>query len=173
MEQDLRREVLAGVCRLFPEDRNYEDQQPAIRAAVAASTFDVVDYDVYSWRLPKGPRNRSQSKQTIQDLADRERVIIALLELAKRMPPTAQDHLRKIILGRDLCMYLKQVLYTTDEYWNVLHALTKELYDTADRAVFRDIPFSERLLCYLGANGTRDDVETLIAASVEYGQTPQ
>src|SRR5699024_6572860 len=59
----------------IPEDVNYEDQEPCLRAALAASSIDVLARDVYSWRLPEGRASRSQSKAELADLHDRIKII--------------------------------------------------------------------------------------------------
>lgn len=156
----------------IPEDRNYEDQEPAIRAAVEADTFDVVDYDVYAWALPEGEITRSQSKASIDDLKSRVLVIEALVDLSNGMPAEAKELLRRTILGRDLVMYLELVPYTSDEYWDLLHRITRRMFEELSPDSLSDIPFRERMLAYLGAYGAREDIEEFLGATLEFGQNP-
>lgn len=155
----------------IPEDRNYEDQEPATRAALRASSFDIVDYDVYAWSLPEGRRTRSQSKRTEGDLDSRRKVVGALLELAEEMPANAKDLMRATILGRDLIMYLKEVPYTSDRYWEILHSLLGKVWRESSPNVIRSIPFVDRLLSFVGASGTREEVEDLISGLDQYGRS--
>ena len=156
----------------IPEDRNYEDQEPAIRAASGATTFDVVDYDVYAWSLPDGKSSRSQSKATIEDLKSRALVVGELIALTDAMPPRAANLMRQTILGRDLPMYIELVPYTSDEYWEELQSLTRRIYTQTPVDSITSIPFRERVFAYLGAYGTREDIETFVGATVEFGKNP-
>src|SRR5699024_8494321 len=59
----------------IPEDVNYEDQEPSLRAALRARSVDVLAVDVYSWRLPEDRAARSQSKSSLADLENRRTVL--------------------------------------------------------------------------------------------------
>ena len=155
----------------IPEDRNYEDQEPAIRAATYAATFDVVDFDVYSWSLPEGRETRSQSKRTLEDLRSRIVVMRELLKLAERMPDAGKKVMQATMLGRDLSLYLQEVPYTQDEYWKTLKGLIQELLAAVPEETLWNVPAAARLLTRTAAYGSRDDVETLLGAFQEFGQT--
>lgn len=164
-----RTDFFRGTVGAIPEDRNYEDQEPALRAAMLAGAFDIVDFDVYSWSLPAGRNTRSQTKRTLADLESRKLVVESLLAQSKRLPRQARTVLISTVLGRDLGMYLSEVPYTSDEYWEVLHNLTRKTWDAADRETVMSVPVVARVLSYVGAYGTRHDVETLDGAISEFG----
>lgn len=155
----------------IPEDRNYEDQEPALRAALEARSFDVVDYDVYAWRTADGRETRSQSKRTIADLESRIAVVRELLSIADLMPADAKTVLQATVLGRDLGMYFEQVPYTGEDYWALLQPFAAEVWERVSLETTLSIPVALRLLAYVSAYSTREDVDTLVGAFEEYGRS--
>lgn len=162
------RKFWLGKVGRIPEDRNYEDQEPCLIAALQATSIDVLDQDFYSWRLPEDRMTRSQSKRTLEDLRDRAEVVRNLLSISADAPTVVRRHILSTILGRDLVMYLLQVPYTDEEYWRTLKQICASLSSQADENIWLSIPVQDRVLAYVGAHGSREDVESAVGGREEY-----
>lgn len=152
-----------------PEQGNYEDQEPAVRAAVRATSFDVLAQDVYLWRLPDGRRTRSQHKDQVQDLADRRRVLAALTGLVDGQPSGVRAVAYATWLGADLEMFAQHVPTTGPEYWSELCRLARDLAVRAPDGAWDLMPVQQRVLTAVVLSGDRDDLEHLLGVRAERG----
>lgn len=150
-----------------PEDVNYEDQEPCLRAALAAPSFDVLARDVYSWRLADGRISRSQTKSQIQDLRDRVTVIRRMRGAVRSAEPGVRDRLTANWLGRDLVMYARFVPSATKDYVQILRSLAGELAADSGEGVWALIPFQDRLLAWVLASGSAEDLEEVLGSRLE------
>ncbi|MFD7311822.1 CDP-glycerol glycerophosphotransferase family protein [Promicromonospora sp. NPDC059942] len=151
----------------FPEAGNYEDREPALRATLRARRFDLLERDVYSWRLPEGRGSRSQHKEELSDLEDRVAVIERKIPLLAEAPTQVRDRVWARWLGTDLGMFAAHVPQCDDAYWAVLQRTAARLTDGASPEVWARIPVSDRLLSYVISEGARDDAEELLGTRAE------
>lgn len=131
----------------IPEDVNYEDQEPSLAAALQARSIDVLDIDVYSWRLPEDRNTRSQSKATLEDLADRHTVIRRLRLILAEYEATAtiSQHLLAVWLGRDLVMYAEKAPSAVPQFRKKLLRIGVELISEMEEDTWRSLAFWERV----------------------------
>ncbi|MCQ9386233.1 bifunctional glycosyltransferase/CDP-glycerol:glycerophosphate glycerophosphotransferase [Brevibacterium moorei] len=159
----------------IPEDVNYEDQEPCLRAALQAGSIDVLTTDVYSWRLADGRQSRSQSKAQLDDLHDRMTIIDRMSRMVDGSSVDSGVRLRLLInwLGRDLVMYAKEVPNTDEAAYEpdlrtcaAKVAATAEKWGLAD-SWWAEVPFQDRLIAWELINGTPEDLEEVIGSQLE------
>lgn len=151
----------------IPEDVNYEDQEPCLRAALAASSIDVLARDVYSWRLPEGRASRSQTKAEFADLQDRVTIIRRMLAALHDASPNVVQHLLGVWLGRDLGMYASHAFSGNPGYRDCLRSLARDLAEKMESETWAAIPFWDRLTAWALAYGTVGDLAEAIASRLE------
>ncbi len=152
----------------IPEDVNYEDQEPTLRAALHARAFDVLARDVYSWRLPESRDSRSQSKSRIEDLRDRLTIIRRMwAEVAPSAPLPVRRRLIANWLGRDLVMYALNVPSVGADYTRVLREGARALAEKADEQTWTMIPVQDRLVAWTLARSSQEDLEEVLGSRLE------
>lgn len=144
----------------IPEDVNYEDQEPSLRAALRARSVDVLAVDVYSWRLPEDRATRSQSKSSLADLEDRRTVLHRMRQILdeQHVSDTVRQHLLAVWLGRDLLMYAEKVPIAEPRFREELRAIGAELIAEVDAETWQTFPFWERITAWALS---QDDPEVL------------
>ena len=144
----------------IPEDVNYEDQEPSLRAALQARSVDVLAVDVYSWRLPEGRATRSQSKSSLADIQDRRTVLHRMQQTLdeEHVSGAVRQHLLAVWLGRDLLMYAEKVPIAEPRFREELRAIGAELIAEIDAETWQAFPFWERLTAWALS---QDDPEML------------
>ncbi len=162
-----RRTVWNSMVPGIPEAVNYEDQEPTLRMALAPGTFDVLNRDVYAWRLPEGRRSRSQNKQEITDLRDRLEVIDRLSHLVDGHQEHVRAHVFAKWLGSDLALHAEHVPTSDDEYWNLLAEGAARIAHRAPATSWTKMPAQERILAAVLTAGAREDVEEILATRLE------
>ncbi|MBD7950939.1 bifunctional glycosyltransferase/CDP-glycerol:glycerophosphate glycerophosphotransferase [Oerskovia rustica] len=162
-----RRTVWDSAVPGIPEEVNYEDQEPTLRMALAPGTFDVLNRDVYAWRLPEGRRSRSQNKQEIADLRDRLDVIDRLSHLVDGQQEQVRAHVFAKWLGSDLALHAGHVPTSDDEYWDLLADGAARIARRAPQATWTKMPAQERMLAAVLTEGSRVDVEEILATRLE------
>lgn len=157
----------------IPTDVNDGDQEPCLRAALAADSIDIISQDVYSWRLPESRSSRSQAKSTVPDLCDRLTVIARMRSsIDEGVPAGVVNRLLTNWVGRDLVIYAEHVPSATPEYARILREGAADLAgwieqrDAVDQ-VWPQIPFQDRLLAWELALGTDHDLEEVLASRLE------
>lgn len=151
----------------IPEDVNYEDQEPCLRAALAASSIDILARDTYSWRLPEGRASRSQTKAEIKDLQDRGTIIRRMLDALDGASANVVQHILATWLGRDLGLYAPHAFSGVPSYQDRLRGLAKELAERMDRGTWAAMPFWDRLTAWALAYGTPHDLAEAVASRLE------
>ncbi|WP_020013424.1 bifunctional glycosyltransferase/CDP-glycerol:glycerophosphate glycerophosphotransferase [Promicromonospora sukumoe] len=151
----------------FPEAGNYEDREPALRATLRARRFDLLERDVYSWRLPEGRGSRSQHKAELTDLEDRVAVIERKVPLLTGAPAQVRDRVWARWLGTDLGMFAAHVPQCDDAYWAALQQSAARLAAGATPEVWSRIQVTDRLLSYVISQGSREDAEELLGTRAE------
>src|SRR5699024_11072868 len=148
-------------------DVNYEDQEPCLRAALAASSIDVLARDVYSWRLPEGRASRSQSKAELADLHDRIKIIRRMSDMLPNAPNNVVQHLLGVWLGRDLIMYAAHAFTGEAGYRDSLQKTATHLARRMDEDTWCSISFWDRLTAWALAHGSDDDLAAVVASRLE------
>ncbi|TQL52518.1 bifunctional glycosyltransferase/CDP-glycerol:glycerophosphate glycerophosphotransferase, partial [Ornithinicoccus hortensis] len=151
----------------FSEEGNYEDREPALRAALNARQFSLLARDVYSWRLPDGRQTRSQQKENLSDLRERFAVARREVALLEKSQPVAQAQVWARLLGSDLGLYAVHVPSADDAYWEQFSAMAGWLAKRAPKEVWASVPVWERLLANCAAAGVRGDVEEILGTRAE------
>lgn len=149
----------------MPEDLNYEDQPPILRAIIAATSFDVLTQDVYSWRLSDEGHSRSSVKSKLNDLEDRTAVTHLMWNEAKSQnaPHELLQFMLERFIARDLNLYavhLPQKPYG-DPFRIQMRELAKSLEEWASDFpnLHNEIPMARRSLLWVLANGSDEDVD--------------
>ncbi|GAA4505466.1 CDP-glycerol glycerophosphotransferase family protein [Brevibacterium yomogidense] len=153
----------------IPEDVNYEDQEPSLAAALQARSIDVLDIDVYSWRLPEGRITRSQSKSTLTDLTDRRTVIHRLRLRLDELGAThkVRQHLLSVWLGRDLMMYAEEAPSAAPQFRKVLALVGVDLISEMSEDTWRALSFWERITVWALSNSDPEVLDDVLATRWE------
>lgn len=150
-----------------PLDVNYEDQEPAYRMLLAAQGIDVLERDVYAWRLSDGRRTRSSTKGRLATLRARAAVIERLESLLSEAPEAVRATAYACWIGTDLAMHAEFVPLTRKKYWRDLRRVASSLADRAPRGAWDRMPIQGRLLGWVLAHGQLDDVEEILGTRLE------
>ncbi len=151
----------------IPEDLNYEDQLPAIVALVAAQRIDVLQADVYSWRLSEGRQSRSQTKHTVADLKDRLEVVRRISAALTTASRRVQNQLLTTWISRDLPMYSGHYLDACQEYRDLIRQWAEVLWSRVDTAILLQVGFRERLELWALACADDQVIEEILSARIE------
>lgn len=150
-----------------PSSVNYEDQEPTYRALLGARSIDVLERDVYGWRLSDGRGTRSAAKARRSDVAARLAVIRSLEGLLVDVPEQIRATAYAIWLGTDLAMHLEHVPTTRRRFWRLLRDGAAEIAGRAPEGAWGLIPAQNRLLAWVAASGSRRDVEEILGTRAE------
>ncbi|MDY6049918.1 MAG: CDP-glycerol glycerophosphotransferase family protein [Corynebacterium sp.] len=156
----------------MPEDVNYEDQVPVVRALVHARAFDVLAEDVYSWRMSKPGTSRSGTKDQIGDLRDRRRVVEMCWEEAQAGPLELRRHMLYRWVDTDLMMYVEELPNAVDvDYFAELQSLVKLVFgwiDTLEAGdIWEQVSLYTRMMLWVVAHGTLEQAFAGLAATGE------
>lgn len=156
----------------IPEGVLYEDQETIVRAFLRAASFDVLRRPVYVWRIREDNSSITQQKGDINDLRDRMNAAITVTNLVRA---EGNDIIRNAwyvkSLGEDLRPYINKVPNTGEDYWHVLQHAVSVLYSAAGSDVLSELPVGERVLAFLTAENRRSEVEDVLVAMRDHGQT--
>ena len=162
-----RREFWDANVGLIPLSRNYEDREPIYRASLAGTGIDVLDRDVYHWRLPDHRRTRSQTKGQVGDLRARFAVIRELTTLIETAPGPVRDRAFATWMGTDVAVHAQFVPSTRKEFWEVLRKGARAINRAMPAHAWTLIPAQSRLLMHAVVHGTRADVREILATRLE------
>lgn len=148
----------------IPEEVNYEDQPPVLRAICAARSFDVLKRDVYSWRMSEVGTSRSNAKASLQDIQDRAIVTRQMWAEALQLgaPGEFLEFMLERFIARDIYLFAVHLPHKApgDSYREVMRNLTTEMAEWSREfpGVFSRIPIQRRTLFWALAHGTDADV---------------
>lgn len=162
-----RRDFWEACVGELPDYANYEDQEPTYRALLAARSIDVLERDVYAWRLPENRETRSSGKGKRRDLRARLEVIANLEKLVEGAPLAVREVAYATWLGRDLTMHAEHVPSTRKRFWRVLRDGSASLAQRAPRGAWDRMPVQRRALAWALANGKRRDIEEILGTWAE------
>ena len=157
----------------IPEDVNYEDQAPVLRAICAATSFDVLKRDVYSWRLASAGTSRSTVKTSLRDVRDRAAITRMMWKEAKEgdAPRELLEFMLERIIARDLHMFAIHLPHKPhgDPYRETMRALARDITGWASDfpEVMQRIPLEHRLLFWVLAHGGDQDIDDEIGLRME------
>lgn len=157
----------------MPEDVNYEDQLPILKAALFARAFDVLPDDVYSWRISADGTSRSGTKKTFQDASDRVTIVHDMWMEANRhnAPAALRKHMLHVWIERDLPMYAVHLSSKSEEdpYVSTISGLAQDLMRWADEFpdIWEEIPFTPRMICAVVASGNFADILEVLGRRLE------
>lgn len=149
----------------FPVGVYYEDQVPSVRAYLSARSFDVLSAPVYNWKIRVGDSSITQTTSEMRNLRDRATVTQEVNEilLTDGTPEIRQEWLDRRLLGNDISLYLKDVDWVTDEYYEGIVSWVSSIFSDSDwETGFNAYPM-KRLLAWTVVHGTRESVEELRA----------
>ncbi|WP_193070087.1 bifunctional glycosyltransferase/CDP-glycerol:glycerophosphate glycerophosphotransferase [Brevibacterium aurantiacum] len=146
---------------------NYEDQEPVYRALAAAAAIDVLNLDVYVWRMAEGRDTRSRRKGKLTDLRARLKVINALTEVLEYESEEVRDRAYATWMGRDLAMHAEFLGTAGRKFRKTLGSAASDLKKTMSRNSWSLIPAQERLLMWVVAAGRLDDIEEVLGTRAE------
>lgn len=161
----------------IPEDVNYEDQPPVLRAICAATSFDVLKRDVYSWRLASAGTSRSTVKTSLRDVRDRAAITRMMWKEAKEgdAPRELLEFMLERIIARDLHMFAIHLPHKPhgDPYRETMRALARDITGWASDfpEVMKRIPLEHRLLFWVLAHGGDQDIDDEIGLRMELKHT--
>jgi glycosyltransferase involved in cell wall biosynthesis len=146
----------------WPEGVRYEDQPTTTEAFLRANRIAVTPQVVYHWRIRSEGTSITQQRATVPDLADRwttKRMTLASVRHHGSEPLTTA--LLERILPADLWRYFELVPEADDEWWRLLVAGVRELWEghSLTRSV---LPPVHRLTGWLVEQDRRDDADTVI-----------
>ena len=157
----------------IPEDVNYEDQPPVLRAICAARSFDVLKRDVYSWRLASAGTSRSTLKTSLRDVRDRAAITRMMWKEAKEgeAPRELLEFMLERIIARDLHMFAIYLPHKPhgDPYRETMRALARDIAGWIRNfpEVMQRIPLEQRLLFWVLAHGNDHDIDEEIGFRLE------
>ncbi len=148
----------------FPEGVLYEDQVPSAKAYLAARSFDVLQKVTYYWRLRVTGDSITQTTSDLKNLQDRLTVQREVNDLLKR---SGKDEVRRTwlserVIGNDVTLYTRDVDRSSADYWELLRTWAQTLFDEADWTQLHRAKTSKRLLAWLVAHGSRDQVAEFV-----------
>lgn len=157
----------------IPEEVNYEDQPPVLRAICAARSFDVLKRDVYSWRLSSAGTSRSTVKTSLRDVRDRAAITRMMWKEAKEgdAPRELLEFMLERIIARDLHMFAIHLPHKPhgDPYRETMRALARDITSWASNfpEVMQRIPLEHRLLFWVLAHGGDQDIDDELGLRME------
>jgi CDP-glycerol glycerophosphotransferase len=141
----------------WPEGIRYEDQPTTTRAYIQARRFGVVPDIVYHWRIRYDGSSITQQRSSLDDLRDRwttKRMSLATVEGFGSSKVSDVFHDR--VLAGDLHRYFTEIPGCSDEWWELLVAGVRELWDTRS-LVHSGLPPVHRLTGWLVQMDRRTD----------------
>ncbi len=144
-----RKEFLERHDIRFREDIFYQDQIFTARCYEAAQTVAITSHLVTNWRRWSTSDRKSitQRKSTVENLSDRfeaNREIDEVLAKRGRQDMLMAKHQK--FLTHDLGIHVKDLDQASDEYRDLLVALTRDYMATIPEAAFEGIPLSRWLM---------------------------
>jgi len=159
-----RRSFWAEAGLSFPEGTRYEDQPALTRAFLSARAFDVLSETVYLWSVREDRSSITQKRHEVADLVDRLETKRTSAGLVRER--AGAEVLRVFyaeVLPIDMWEYFRAVPGCGQDYWSMLVAGTRELWND------QTVPFEhtgvapqQRLMGWLVAQDRRQDLESLL-----------
>lgn len=149
----------------FPVGVYYEDQIPSIKTYLSTSSFDVLPDIVYRWRIRTGDQSITQTTAEIKNLRDRAYVTgeVNRILLQDGSAELRRYWLDSRILGNDISLYLKDVDWTSDEYYTEIRNWLTAIFDEDDWRLAMRTAAVKRLLAWAVCHKDRSVVEQLRA----------
>ena len=160
-----RRSFWDAHVRSFATHGYYQDQLVAARSYAHASSFDLLDRDVVSWRIRGEGSSMTQQLVDVANMRDRFRTARegVLIYEGVRGAGIAERRLVQL-LNFDFGHTIGQVDRTSDEYWAELVEQVRGLLTHVRRPqTWSRIAAQHKVLYLLVAEGRRDDALQFIA----------
>lgn len=174
-----RKQFWDEYCGPIPENVNYEDQPPIARAVAHAASFDILEQEVYSWRISEEGASRSGTKNTLTDIRDRRRITQMMWDIANAVAAPQELRLKmlQVWMNRDVAMYIPNFSRKApnDAYREELRSWARDLVGFAEAAseitdsIWETLPVPARLNTLSLAHGSDDDVLNLLGVREERG----
>lgn len=159
---------------VWAERIRYEDQVFSTEAYLRAARFDVVRRPVYVWRVRTDGTSITQRRSELPDLVDRVRTKEMTTAVVRELgSPTVLDHWARNGLPGDLPVYFRHIPGCSDDYWQLLHTATRDLFDGLPPIERSTLPPAQRLLGWLVAQGRRTDAEAVLRWVAEQTGPPE
>ncbi|WP_269457236.1 bifunctional glycosyltransferase/CDP-glycerol:glycerophosphate glycerophosphotransferase [Paraoerskovia marina] len=146
---------------VFPENLNYEDQLPALRTA-RVGTFDVLQEDVYSWRLPDGRNTRSRGRQLTRNLVDRIEMSRRLRSEVAQSSDDTRNFLERRINSTDMMLHVEAIPAANDEFFRIIKSALSGHRSGHDELRSLGLPLKAQLALWAVSSMSRLDVERLL-----------
>lgn len=158
----------------WAEGIRYEDQVFSTEAYLRAQRFDVVRRPVYVWRVRTDGTSITQRRSELADLVDRVRTKEMTTAVVRRLGSASiLDHWARNGLPGDLPVYFRHIPGCSDEYWQLLHTATRDLFDGLPPIEQSTLPPAQRLLGWLVAHGRRMDAESVMTWLADHPGPPE
>lgn len=142
----------------------YEDHVPMTTALLGARAFDVLPDVVYRWRTRDDDSlSITQRKHEVRNVTDAVATKQAVCQVVDARSSPAVRALWHRKMFNDLRPYLDHVPAGSDAYWHALHRCVADLMARIDDEELAGVETRLRVLCWLTAQGRRDDVERVLA----------
>lgn len=153
----------------WAEEIRYEDQVFSTEAYLRAERFDVVRRPVYVWRVRTDGTSITQRRSELPDLVDRVRTKEMTSAVVRDLgSPAILDHWARNGLPGDLPVYFRHIPGCSDDYWQLLHTATRDLFDGLPPIEQSTLPPAQRLLGWLVAQGRRTEAESVLGWLAEH-----
>ena len=148
---------------MWAERIRYEDQVFSTEAYLRARRFDVVRRPVYVWRVRTDGTSITQRRSELADLVDRVRTKEMTTAVVRDLgSPHVLDSWARSGLPGDLPVYFRHIPGCADDYWQLLHAASRDLFDGLPPIEQSTLPPAQRLIGWLVAAGRRADAEAVL-----------
>ncbi len=148
---------------VWAEGIRYEDQVFSTEAYLRAERFDVVRRPVYVWRVRTDGTSITQRRHELADLEDRVRTKEMTTDVVRRLgSPAVLDYWARNGLPGDLPVYFREIPGSSEDYWQLLHTATRDLFQGLPRIEHSQLPPAQRLIGWLVAEGRRADAESVL-----------
>lgn len=161
----------------WPEGLRYEDQPTLTEAYLRATAFDVIPDFVYHWRIRTDGTSITQQRSTVADLRDRhttKRMSLTTVEkyvAAGGSPIVLETFLSKTLPG-DLRRYFAAIPTASDEWWDLLVAMVRDIWSGQSLAD-TNLPPGQRLLGWLVEHDRHEVAKHVAAWIAEHGRVPR
>lgn len=134
----------------LPESGGLENQEPSLGSMLRAKSIDVLDTDVYSWRLRERHTAGSHSTSRLEDLAARRTTIQRVQSLLNDVGAShaVRQRLLALWLGRDLLTHAERVPVAGSPLRQELRTIGQALVEEIDEDTWQAFPFWDRLTAW-------------------------
>lgn len=163
------------VVKEFPVGKLYEDQEGTARLYLDDSVkLNVLADITYRWRSREDGTSITQDKLSLDNLNQRLDVARDLEVILQGASDEYRQYWYRKMFNDDLYWYIRTLPRADEEYWEILHTFAAERYQHVDPvAASFEYGVDRRILAYLLANGTFEDVCTALIYFDRRGIAPQ